>query len=134
MAVFDVGRINYSPDYYSQNRIRPSEDFTTGQNITEPSKESEVAIAPVPSETSQRVQHAGTTDSLQELSRSFGKDAELAMSGKDSKLPSLDIGKAVSDMQKDSVLQQYQYFVGGGQAAKDAFSEDGIFFQKFSAM
>lgn len=32
--------------------------------------------------------------------------------GKDASLDTLDVQKAISAMQKDSVLQQYQYFVG----------------------
>lgn len=35
-----------------------------------------------------------------------------SMKGADSDIKSLDVEKAVNDMQKDSVLHQYQYFVG----------------------
>ena len=32
--------------------------------------------------------------------------------GRDSKLEDLDVDKAISDMKRDSILQDYQYFVG----------------------
>lgn len=37
--------------------------------------------------------------------------AEYSLVGADSDIESLDIAKAISDMQKDSILQEYQYFV-----------------------
>lgn len=42
------------------------------------------------------------------------KKAEYSLVGADSDLASLDIAKAISDMQKDSILQEYQYFVRSG--------------------
>lgn len=36
------------------------------------------------------------------------------MKGAESDLGSLDVQKAVSDMQKDRIIQQYQFFVGHG--------------------
>lgn len=40
--------------------------------------------------------------------------------GVDSDIKSLDMEKAISDMQKDQVLQQYQFFVGSGAGAAAA--------------
>ncbi|MBQ1194361.1 MAG: hypothetical protein IIX45_09645 [Lachnospiraceae bacterium] len=40
--------------------------------------------------------------------------------GSESDINGLDVQKAVSDMQKDSILQQYQYFVG------NISTEDGM--------
>ena len=51
----------------------------------------------------------------------------FAMKGRESDLASLDMEKAVSDMQKDQALMQYQYFVGDTNIAN---SEDGIVIQK----
>ena len=44
---------------------------------------------------------------------------DQAFIGRDSSLESLDIQKAISDMRKDSILQEYQSFVG------NAGQEDG---------
>ena len=37
------------------------------------------------------------------------------LKGRDSDIESLDVQKAVSDLGKDQVIQQYQYFVGGNE-------------------
>lgn len=39
-------------------------------------------------------------------------EKDLAVLSRNSGLEQLDMKKAISDMQKDSILQQYQYFVG----------------------
>ena len=131
MAVFEVGRVGYTQDYFSTGRVKPSENFSTEQNKIEQAK----TIEPAAISATEDVTRGGNrvpSFRLQDLSESLGGVGELGMSGKDSKLQNLDIGKAVSDMQKDSVLQQYQYFVSDGPTTSDALSEDGMFFQKFS--
>ena len=45
------------------------------------------------------------------------------LKGKDSDLESLDVQKAVSDLGKDQVLQQYQYFVGSSDAVTKKTNE-----------
>lgn len=44
----------------------------------------------------------------------YRPDAEYEMSGPDRNVEMLDIEKVMSDMKKDQVLEQYQYFVGEG--------------------
>lgn len=134
MAGIDIRHIGYSPDYYSQSRVKPSENFSTGQNIAELPKVAEAVMTPGEEDVSGNTGSSVSPVNLQELSKSFGGDAGLGMSGKESQILNLDIGKAVSDMQRDSVLQQYQYFVGEGLSAMNSFSEDGMVFQKFSGM
>ena len=51
--------------------------------------------------------------------------------GRDKEIQNLDVEKAVSDMQKDKVLQQYQFFVDASEADQVLFgSEDGIVIRK----
>ena len=45
------------------------------------------------------------------------------LKGTDSDLESLDVQKAVSDLGKDQVLQQYQYFVGSSDAVTKKTNE-----------
>ena len=47
------------------------------------------------------------------------------MKGTDSDIRSLDVEQALSDMQKDQVLQQYQFFVGESQGSVRAAAETG---------
>ncbi|MBO5207937.1 MAG: hypothetical protein J6B68_01185 [Lachnospiraceae bacterium] len=57
---------------------------------------------------------------LENVSLTFHKEENFDYIGNDSSLDNLDMQKAVSDMKKDQVLQEYQYFVG---SAKNLFGE-----------
>ena len=62
--------------------------------------------------------------SLEEVSLSLNKQTPFEMKPVTSDIKSLDIDKAVSDMQKDGALMQYQYFVGDQQPI--FASDDGV--------
>ena len=64
---------------------------------------------------------------LEDISLSLNENKTFEMKGKDSDIESLDIEKAVSDMQKDQALMQYQYFVGDTNLFS---SEDGVVIAK----
>ncbi len=49
---------------------------------------------------------------IEDISLSLNEPSGFEMKGRDSDIESLDMAKAVSDMQKDQALMQYQYFVG----------------------
>lgn len=67
-----------------------------------------------------------------EISLTFNAGDDYGYIGRDSDIASLDMQKAISDMQKDQVLQQYQYFVGNAQNLLPKYSgEDGSVFLKF---
>ncbi|MDO5572905.1 MAG: hypothetical protein Q4G60_02880 [bacterium] len=82
------------------------------------------------------VQESGLADrtaasDLQDISLKFNRDEDINLVGRDSSLAGLDVEKAISDMRKDSMLEQYQYFVGSGSNIVN--DEDGLVFQKFPA-
>ena len=56
---------------------------------------------------------------LDDISITFHKQDDFGYIGRDSDIHSLDVEKAISDMRKDQILQQYQYFVG----SKTVFTE-----------
>lgn len=63
---------------------------------------------------------------LEQVSLKFNKEDSFGYIGMDSSLDNLDMQKAISDMQKDQVLQSYQYFVGSaGSLFGEMPSEDG---------
>ena len=63
---------------------------------------------------------------LNQVSLKFNKEESFDYIGMDSSLDNLDMQKAISDMQKDQVLQSYQYFVGSaGSLFGDQASADG---------
>lgn len=70
-------------------------------------KEQEVAAPSIPVE-----QNFSSYD----FAQTYRPDETYDLKGKDSDLESLDVQKAVSDLGKDQVLQQYQYFVGSNDA------------------
>lgn len=69
---------------------------------------------------------------LENISLTFNAGETYDYIGKDASLENLDMMNAISDMQKDSVLQQYQYFVDTQESVGGviASSEDGIVIQK----
>lgn len=67
---------------------------------------------------------------LENISLTFNKEDDFDYIGSESGLANLDMQKAISDMQKDQVLQQYQYFVGSAQSLLEG-NEDGIVIPKF---
>ena len=54
------------------------------------------------------------------------KDDTYDMIGSESDLNKLDMQKAISDMQKDKILQDYNYFVGSSVMQQRNISEDGV--------
>lgn len=68
---------------------------------------------------------------LEDVSLSLGGNEPFEMIGRDSKLEKLDIEAAVSDMKKDSILEQYQFFVGSSQnILENSMEPDGIVIAK----
>ena len=65
--------------------------------------------------------------SLEDISLSLNDNGSFEMKGRESDIAALDMEKAVSDMQKDQALMQYQYFVGDTNVSNN---EDGIVIAK----
>lgn len=58
-----------------------------------------------------------------EISLTFNKGDNFSYIGSEKDIDNLDINKAISDMKQDSILREYNYFVG---SANNVFnSEDG---------
>lgn len=68
--------------------------------------------------------------SLEDISITFNRQENFEYIGRDSDIHSLDVEKAIDDMKKDQVLQQYQYFVGSSRNLFAAESTDGAVIQK----
>ncbi len=71
-----------------------------------------VVIAEQPLQTSESVSpKAPKIGDLGEAAMSFSAERDFTVIGRDSDLYKLDMEKAISDMKKDGILQEYQYFV-----------------------
>lgn len=53
-----------------------------------------------------------------EYAKQYQPDAVYDLKGADSDIARLDVEKALSDMKKDQVLQQYQFFIGEKKAGE----------------
>ena len=65
---------------------------------------------------------------LQDVSLTFNREESFDYLGSESGLMNLDVQKAISDMRKDSILQEYQYFVGTSPSFMN--TDDGTVFRK----
>lgn len=76
--------------------------------------------------------HRSRMADLENISLTFHESASDEYLGRDAGLENLDVMSAISDMQKDKLLQQYQYFVGPQDIHNQviAFNDDGIVIQK----
>ncbi|MCR4618194.1 MAG: hypothetical protein K5669_08430 [Lachnospiraceae bacterium] len=63
---------------------------------------------------------------LEDISLTFNKGDDYGYIGKDSDIYSLDVENAISDMQKDDVLKQYQFFVGNTGTGALVDNADGV--------
>lgn len=68
-----------------------------------------------PKEDAREQQTFGAYDYVKQ----YNPDQVYSMKGENSDIRSLDVQKAISDMQKDQVIQQYHYFVGSGAEAQN---------------
>ncbi len=115
------GFSNFQSDYRINNipKVNPNE-------ITAPVKE--VTEAPKTSFDIQEVNTAPRATDPNSVSLTFNKGDDFSYIGSDSDINSLDMQKAISDMKQDSILQEYNYFVGN---ASNVFnSEDGTVLAK----
>lgn len=69
---------------------------------------------------------------LENISLSFNANETYDYIGRDADLQNLDMMSAISDMQKDKVLEQYQYFVGPKEMEGPIVAQtpDGMVVQK----
>lgn len=69
---------------------------------------------------------------VRELSLTFNAGEDFGYIGSESDIENLDMQKAISDMRKDELLKQYQYFVGSAQNLFSGSADsDGQVFLKY---
>lgn len=74
-----------------------------------------------------RIDKAGRMADLEQVSLTFNKEDSFGYIGMDSDPENLDMQKAISDMRKDQILQNYQYFVGSAGSLYGGMpTEDGM--------
>lgn len=126
--------IGYNP-YNTYNLInypKLTQQSVSEQQVKEESKAPVVGVDNVKgvSNVSPDYQVRRANAPLEDISLSLNKSSEFDFKGSASDINSLDIEKAVSDMQKDEALMQYRYFVGNDTPIFQ--SEDGVVIPKMS--
>ena len=117
----NVSGVSPSAGIYSYNSIRLNElrnqQIMASKEAHTKQEEPELKI----DESVQLEQNYTSYDYAQE----YKAGEAYGLKGEDSDINKLDVEKAVSDLEKDQILQQYQYFVGGASyaAAKENAAE-----------
>lgn len=99
--------------YYDYNEIKRTEQILpleTPEIPTSDAGRQETEIT-APQERSAEVE-ARQTFGAYDYASQYNPDATYSLKGAESDIHSLDVEKAISDMRKDEVIHQYQYFVG----------------------
>lgn len=100
--------------YYNRAYEIPS---VTPEEVKKQEQQQQAASPVAKAETSeiQAIDTRSKTADLENISLTFNKEESYDYLGSESSLTGLDMQKAISDMKRDSVLQEYQYFVGSSQ-------------------
>lgn len=118
--------------YYRTPEIKQAEDVAA-QSVQNVQENTAAQVNVQPQEENAAAESAGSLNrpsaiDPSELSLTFHKEESFDYLGSESGLMNLDMEKAISDMKKDSILQDYQYFVGSTMKTVDP--EDGMVFKK----
>jgi hypothetical protein len=109
----NVSGIRPYEGFYQYNSIKLNEIRNRQMQENTPEQEQEPKIESQALESAPLNQSFGSYD----FAQLYQADDTFTLKGIDSDLGSLDAEKAVSDLDKDQILQQYQYFVGDRQTA-----------------
>lgn len=112
-GVMTISGIRPYAGFYEYNSIKANE--LRAEQIAATQEASSVEAEEVSTETqSAAVQTPAPEQNFTafDYAQNYRSDETYELKGKDCDLASLDMQKAISDLDKDQVLQQYQFFVG----------------------
>lgn len=105
----NISGIRPSEGFYSYNSIRVNE-LRNSQIMS--SKQAVDDTASQQSIADDEAARARQSFTSLDYANTYDSNASYELKGADSDISTLDVAKAVSDLDKDKVLQQYQRFVG----------------------
>mgnify|MGYP003319409065 CR=1 FL=1 len=124
MGIYDVGYGgfgSFKSDYRISNIPKaPVEEVKKVEAPVETPKTRELDI--------QEVDNRSRSIDPNNVSLSFNKGNDFSYIGRDKDILGMDMKKAISDMKQDSILHEYNYFVGN--SANVFKSDDGTVFAK----
>ncbi len=128
-GLLDFGGLynNYRPVQIPQvdvNAVKEQDELkankTAAEAVSAPAAEPEV------------IDNRSRIANLDDISLNFNAGDDFSYIGTESDVQALDMDKLISDMRKDKILEDYQYFVGSSQnTTPQAASEDGLVFLKY---
>ena len=133
MSIDKLGQYGGFYNQYKMPQIQQvSVDEVKRQDSRLAEQEQQSVALPAQQQSNETVNTAPRMANLEDVSLTFNVNETYDYIGKDAKLQDLDMMRAISDMQKDEVLQQYQYFVGPKEMTGPVVTStpDGIVFQK----
>jgi len=124
MGIYDVtfgGYGSFTSDYRINNipKAPDNKEETSFAQATEAKK---------PQENIADINKAPKSIDPNSVSITFNKNDEFGYIGSKKDINNLDMEKAISDMKQDSILQEYNYFVGNSNNIFN--SEDGVVIAK----
>lgn len=126
MGIQALGQFGgFQNDYRIQNIKTVDVETVKQQDEQQKAQEASVSYYQPPQENAVNNNRIAN---LEDISLTFNKSDDFGYIGQDASLSGLDMEKAISDMKKDQVLEQYQYFVGSSQNVIKP--EDGMVFMK----
>lgn len=108
----NISGIRPSAGFYDYNTIKSEELSAEQTQKTLTAQQSDTEQEAVMNVEASAKPDTGAMD----YANRYQPDASYDLKGADSELMSLDVEKAISDMKRDQVLQQYQFFIGESQA------------------
>ena len=110
----NISGIRPSAGFYDYNTIKSEELSAEQTQKTLTAQQSDAEQEAVMNVEASAKPDTGAMD----YANRYQPDATYDLKGADSELMSLDVEKAISDMKRDHVLQQYQFFIGESQAGQ----------------
>lgn len=93
---------------YKMPHITKAEDIVQNAGIPQNQNTNEPVAESV---TQSREERKPVVTDLENISIGFNKQDDFSYIGKDADIEQLDMQKAISDMKKDNLFHQYQFFV-----------------------
>lgn len=111
----NISGIRTHAGFYDYNEIKNGQVRSQQMEQSEPEAEKTL-------QQTVEVQSEQTFDSYA-YAMQYEPDQEYELKGADSDLALLDVNQVLSDVKKDQILQQYQFFVGESKAQKDGMTD-----------
>ena len=109
----NISGIRPSIGFYDQNsiRINPELGISPEEEVASEVASEEISSTSVISDEEIAAARKGQTFGSYDFASQYKPGSQYDLKGVDSDIKSLDVEKAVSNMQKDSAIHRYQYFV-----------------------